>query len=343
MNWIERYVESVRRYLPSADREDIGEEISSILEAKVEDIEQEKGARLSEEETLALLKDFGHPLRIASKYRNTQFVVSESLLPLYKQVVKFLLLGLFSLLVASSIISMSGLAEWWPDDIDSVIINITFVWFVLITGLFVFSDSLFDRVDLFQKWNPARLPKVYPASFTIPIFDSVVGLITGLVVLTILSAISSETSWAIVSGRSDTPWLSVVFWCKVQIFFGMLIHGVSLFRPFWSRTKLYCRAAGDVLIALIASFALMIDGNHVLVLITLLAFWLVGVSGALYSFYQASLFDKHDPGSLAPDLLATKLGLSAAATHAKELVEANVEEHGEKALEQLNKSKNGSD
>lgn len=331
----------MKRYLGKADREDIGEEIHSILEAKLDEAEETKGASLEEDEVLAILKEFGHPLEVASRYRRPRQPINESLLPLYKQVVKYLLLGFFALIVGSALISASGLIESWPEDMDDNIMTVGFVWFATVTAAFFFSDTLLGGVDLFGKWDPRRLPPVRRGAAIIPLFDSIVGLIAGLVVFSVLSAIDNDYSWEALTAQSDTPWATVVLWCKLRILFGMLLHGVALFRPYWSRPKLLYSALTDVFLAAIAIWAMTIiramafDDTAVYLQGVFLAVagcvFVVALGGALSSLYRMSKMGAGDPGSGAPDLLATFLGLSAAAKNARELVEAN----GEKALNKI--------
>ena len=96
MNWLERYVVEVKRYLPRNSRDDVGEELYSLLSEKVEEREEQLERSLNEEENLELLKELGHPLSMASAYRSGRSLVSEQLFPLYSLVIKYFLLTLLT-------------------------------------------------------------------------------------------------------------------------------------------------------------------------------------------------------------------------------------------------------
>ena len=96
MNWLERYVVEVKRYLPRNSRDDVGEELFSLLSEKVEEREEQLDRSLNEEENLELLKELGHPLSMASAYRSGRSLVSEQLFPLYSLVIKYFLLTLLT-------------------------------------------------------------------------------------------------------------------------------------------------------------------------------------------------------------------------------------------------------
>ena len=63
MTWVNRYVSGVRRYLPRKTRDDIGDELRSILDDKIEEAREARGGPLEEADVISILKDFGHPPR----------------------------------------------------------------------------------------------------------------------------------------------------------------------------------------------------------------------------------------------------------------------------------------
>ena len=71
MELVDHYLKSVRSCLPAAQRNDIISELSENLRAQIEDREGELGRPLNESEVEAILKQHGHPLVVASRYRRT--------------------------------------------------------------------------------------------------------------------------------------------------------------------------------------------------------------------------------------------------------------------------------
>ena len=72
MKVLEQYLKSVRSCLPEAQRDDIVNELSENIHAQIEDQEAELGRPLGEADVEAILKQHGHPLLVASQYRQDQ-------------------------------------------------------------------------------------------------------------------------------------------------------------------------------------------------------------------------------------------------------------------------------
>ena len=69
MNWVERYVNAVKMALPRSLREDVGDELYTLVEQKVVAAEEQQGASLSEETLIDLLRSHGHPLVVAAGHQ----------------------------------------------------------------------------------------------------------------------------------------------------------------------------------------------------------------------------------------------------------------------------------
>jgi hypothetical protein len=82
MTWVARYVSGVKRYLPRRTRNDIGDELRSILEDKIEEAEANRGRPLEEADVVSIIRRFGHPLEVAARYQNRGALINESLFPI---------------------------------------------------------------------------------------------------------------------------------------------------------------------------------------------------------------------------------------------------------------------
>jgi len=91
MDLLDRYLQSVRTFLPRAQQDDILKELSENLRAQIEDKEAEAGRPLSEDELAAILKQHGHPLFVASRYRQARHLIGPTLFPFYWFVMKIML------------------------------------------------------------------------------------------------------------------------------------------------------------------------------------------------------------------------------------------------------------
>ncbi|MBN2321982.1 MAG: hypothetical protein JXR49_23095 [Acidobacteria bacterium] len=68
MKLLEKYLKSVRMYLPREQTEDIINELSENLLSKMEDKEAELGRSLTELEQEAILREHGEPMVVAGRY-----------------------------------------------------------------------------------------------------------------------------------------------------------------------------------------------------------------------------------------------------------------------------------
>ena len=96
MELLDHYLKSVRSCLPAAQRDDIVSELSENIHSQIEDKEAELGRPLNEADVQAILKQLGHPLLVASRYRHDQRSVSFGrqwigpvLFPFYIKVLSF--------------------------------------------------------------------------------------------------------------------------------------------------------------------------------------------------------------------------------------------------------------
>lgn len=76
MTLLEKYLKSVKMFLPREQRKDILDELSENLLSKIEEREAKLGRTLTELEQEALLRDHGDPMEVASRYGSTQRCVS---------------------------------------------------------------------------------------------------------------------------------------------------------------------------------------------------------------------------------------------------------------------------
>ncbi|HBX37792.1 MAG TPA: hypothetical protein DEG76_11085, partial [Pseudohongiella sp.] len=91
MNWIDRYVAEIKRYLPAKNRDDVAEELQSLLEEEVLELEADRERPLTDAEWHDLLREFGHPMQVATRYGASGVLISAALFPLYRKVVGYLL------------------------------------------------------------------------------------------------------------------------------------------------------------------------------------------------------------------------------------------------------------
>ncbi|MGA9657698.1 MAG: hypothetical protein WBQ60_01160 [Asticcacaulis sp.] len=90
MDMLEDYLRAVSRLLPRAKRDDIIAELRDEILTRIEAKEGALNRPLTPDETEDLLRDFGHPIVVAARYRDEpQYSVGPSLYPFWMFAVRF--------------------------------------------------------------------------------------------------------------------------------------------------------------------------------------------------------------------------------------------------------------
>jgi hypothetical protein len=91
MELINRYAAEVGRRLPETLRPDIEKELCSILEDMLDDRSRAAGKPADEEMTVALLKEYGEPSKVAATYHAPRYLVGPAVYPTFVMVMKIVL------------------------------------------------------------------------------------------------------------------------------------------------------------------------------------------------------------------------------------------------------------
>lgn len=91
MDVIDRYLGAVRWNLPAAKADDIVAELADLIAARVEDREETLGRPLARDEVSALLREFGHPIVVASQYHGQRALIGAEVFPFYWFVLRIVL------------------------------------------------------------------------------------------------------------------------------------------------------------------------------------------------------------------------------------------------------------
>src|SRR5689334_19030957 len=83
MDLLQRYLDAVATRLPDTERADIVAELRETLLSQIEDRQARLHRMLTEADITALLKDYGHPLIVAARYRPQPFLVRAELFPFF--------------------------------------------------------------------------------------------------------------------------------------------------------------------------------------------------------------------------------------------------------------------
>jgi len=252
MELLDRYLKSIRTYLPEGQKDDIIRELEENLRSQMEEKEAELGRPLTGVETEAILKAHGHPMIVAGRYRQEEgsFAfgkqwIGPTLFPFYLKVLKFNLgiTGVVLLLVYLALVA-SGQSVGLIGGLPSVILWQLVAQFTVITAIFIGVDRNLARHP--DRWDPRRPGQACHPSLAegekgearVPRADSIARLVAWAVWILWLRAIRNIPF--LVFGPATAylkaaPVWHQLYWPIVGLaFVGMIQAGINLIRPDWT-------------------------------------------------------------------------------------------------------------
>ncbi len=163
MDLIDRYLHAVRWALPAAKADDIIAELRDDLVTRKEDREQSLGRPLTKDETSALLKEVGHPLIVAARYRPQQWLIGPDVFPFYLFVMRIMVLIIVGIDVAIGVARalfgdgapLQVLGQTWGSIWMSLLLNVA-----IVTIVFAVMERSGFPAEHLRKWRPEQLPDV---------------------------------------------------------------------------------------------------------------------------------------------------------------------------------------
>jgi hypothetical protein len=173
MDLLERYLQAVRTCLPRRQQDDILKELGENLRAQMDDQESELGRPLNEDELAAILKKHGHPLFVATRYRQTRHLIGSTLFPVYWFAMKIMLailgfgyaVGVLVLIVQGKpVLEVLGAIFRYAGAVLPTFAWVTIIFAVLDIGNDKF--RLLEKItkDSNDKFDPRTLPALRPIS-----------------------------------------------------------------------------------------------------------------------------------------------------------------------------------
>jgi hypothetical protein len=284
MELLDQYLKSVRSCLPEEQKDDIVNELSENIHSQIEDKEAGLGRPLNETEVEAILKQHGHPLLVASRYRQDQRSVAFGrqwigpvLFPFYVRVLCFNL-GLTGIIVLSIFTAMiaSGhsVAPW---EVFPALLYQFLIQFAVITVIFACADRHWTKFP--DRWDPRGLKHPWHPAFAMQTgsnpeigstskmdapqvsrFDSVAQFVALGISIGWLRVVQSNPFMIFGPAAAfvkAAPVWHQFYWPVVALALaGMLQAGINVLRPDWVRLHSAFRAAGYAGWIVILSFLL---------------------------------------------------------------------------------------
>lgn len=163
MDLIDRYLAAIARRLPADKADDIVAEIRDDLLTRQEVREDALGRPLKKDELSALIKEMGHPLVVASRYRSGQYLIGPDAFPFFVatlRIVAIFLAVAFAVTAASRVVF--GHADLAGAVMQAVgnLMSSAMVGLGVVTVIFYLLERSGFPADHLAKWRPQDLPEV---------------------------------------------------------------------------------------------------------------------------------------------------------------------------------------
>jgi hypothetical protein len=163
---LDRYIHSVKMLLPPDKMDDIAAEIRSNLQSLVEDQAMQLGRELRQDEVSTILKQHGHPVVVAGRYRDQpgRGLISPELFPFYWFTLRAIFGGWVTVRVIIAVFQFQGTATAGSilPRLGRDILLAGFFIAAGVTLLFVLWEYLEFKFRYSARWKPEKLPAVPP-------------------------------------------------------------------------------------------------------------------------------------------------------------------------------------
>jgi hypothetical protein len=161
MDLIERYLAAVRRNLPADKANDVTAELREDLLSRIEEREAGLGRTLEKGELSTLIKESGHPLVVASRYKPRQTLIGPETYPFFIFTLKLVLLIVAVIII---IAAFAAMAFGGADPLQAIprAVGQLAMYSLVNGGVVTLAFAILDRNGFAAKhiraWKPETLP-----------------------------------------------------------------------------------------------------------------------------------------------------------------------------------------
>jgi len=260
MELLDRYLQSVKKYLPWERQDDIIAELRANLESQLEDRETELGRSLTDEEMKEWLKQIGPPIVVASRFQPQRYLIGPSIFPIYWLVLRISFAWAFIIYCIAAIVRIFAEGSPTASQVAMVFVQapftliqtafwVTFV-FAMIELAMRSSPEKFSALAAGCGWSPATLPPLdksqakgkKPRSLTDVLAEIIFGSL-GLAWLLLVPKhpwllMGPGAAYLQASPYEAAPVLIQFYWCIVALNIVQLIwRSIDLARGSWQKPR----------------------------------------------------------------------------------------------------------
>ena len=259
MELLDRYLQAVKKHLPSRRQDDIIAELRANMESQLEDKEAELGRPLTATEAGDWLKQMGAPMMVAARYQPQQYLIGPAIFPIYLYVLHRVIV--LAVIVYSAVVAVvipltapSGAALLASALRIPGILITTAVWVTAVFAAVEFFATHYPGkcppIDgLFGAWSPSTLPPVEktpptgrkPRSFAQAVAEIVFGLFfLGWLLLIprhlFLIMGPGAFYWDASPFQFANVWTTIFWWAVVLSLVQLVWRCVDLVRGTWQQS-----------------------------------------------------------------------------------------------------------
>jgi hypothetical protein len=249
---VDRYLAAVERRLPKEQAKDIIAELREAIREKIEAKQEALGRPAEADDVVAILKEFGHPVVVASRYSGRDHLIGPQLYPWFWDAQRVGVGIVFALVIIIS--AVRALAS---DRAMTVVINgisgaiEAAIWmFGVITVVFIVLERTKADVKIAQGWNPKTLPQDHIRAPR-PLFESLFALaFDAIFILWWIKVVDFPND---VPGRGNSmelhfseAWAQVHTPVLVLALVTAAVHIADIVHPAWSRLRAVVSILGHI-------------------------------------------------------------------------------------------------
>jgi hypothetical protein len=238
MDLIDRYLAAIARRLPADKADDIVAEIRDDLLTRQEVLEDALGRPLDRKEVAALVKEVGHPLIVASRYRPQQYLIGPDAFPFFVatlRIVAMVLALAFAVTAASSVVFGHADIAHALGRAMSNLFSSAMLAFGTVAAVFYALERTGFPAEHLAKWRPQDLPEVKDKQPNVwgSAFEVAIGV---YFILWWCGLVPFPTYYGNVKGLalSPDPVWAAVWWPVLALMVARLVFNlVQWLRPRW--------------------------------------------------------------------------------------------------------------
>jgi hypothetical protein len=161
MELIDRYMHAVGQALPESRRDEIVRELRANILDKLEAFAESQGREPAEAEVSGLLKELGHPQKVAGSFLTGQQLVSTDLFPVYKSSLHYGMIVVFILALIQFGVHFLASGHLAITGFVFAIFHKALIMFACVTGVFYLLSNPVGGKEYFnpyRNWAPEKLP-----------------------------------------------------------------------------------------------------------------------------------------------------------------------------------------